>query len=78
MDISNLELNDAVDFTTYTDSNDSRIHYTFAKFRDPNSNTTKYGVRVTKYKSFEGGECEISKWSVVTEIEFYNVKNMKR
>lgn len=78
MNISNLELKDADVFTSYTDPYDSRINYTYARFIDLKSREVKYGIRITKYKEFRGGECDVSKWSEVTESEFINVKNMKR
>ena len=78
MDITYLELTDADDFTSYTDSEDVRIKYTYAKFTDSETDEEKYGVRVIRYKKIKGGECEVGLWREVSEEEFYEVKNRKR
>jgi hypothetical protein len=78
MDISNLEIDDAEDFTSYTDPDNSQIFYTYAQFRDRSTNMVQYGVRVTVYRNKRGGEAEIGKWLEVGEEEFIAVKNMKR
>lgn len=78
MDISKKELTDSVDFTGYTDTDDSRINYTYAKFKNAKTGGFVYGIRVTRHLNFKGGESEVGDWAVVSESEFLSAKNMKR
>ncbi len=78
MDISNLNVIDSEEFTSYSDPDDSRVRYIYARFRDKKTNEIRYGVKISQHLNKKGGEMREGKWTEVSESDFWEAKNRKR
>ena len=78
MKISNYSINDAIDFVSYSDPDDSKIRYTYAKFIDNDKSKSVYAVQVSRHLNDTGGAMEIGDWKEVKESDFLRAKAHKR